>query len=112
MITVREEWKRHLNLGDDFALENVIRPLRIIVFPALQQLRNTLNAYLISAGLLPVDEGAMSNPYDDLIRKVRVTGQSWFSSHDIEEICKREGYWNERVEEPKPVTQLGIRSFS
>lgn len=111
MITVREEWKQHLNLVDDFALENVMRPLRIIVFPALQQLRNTLNAYLISAGLLPVDEGAISNPYDDLIRKVRVTGQSWFSSHDIEEICKREGYWNGRVEKPELVTRLGIRSF-
>jgi hypothetical protein len=112
MTMVREEWKKHLGRLDDLALENVIRPLRIIVFPALQQLRSTLNAFLISAGLLPVDEGTISNPYDELIRKVRATGQSWFSSKDIEEICKREGFWNGRVEKLEPVTRLGIRSFT
>lgn len=113
MSIVREIWKKHLGLSDNYQLECVIRPLRILAgYPPLYQIRNTLNAYLISAGLLPVDEGTVSNPYDDLIRKLRVMGQSWFTWDDIEKICKREGLWRGREENQEKAIRLGIRSFA
>jgi len=113
MGAVREIWKKHLDLSDNYQLECLIRPLRILVgYPPLHQMRNNLNAYLISAGLLPVDEGTVSNPYDDLIRKLRGMGQSWFSKEEIEEICKREGLWRGKEENNEKAIHLGIRSFT
>jgi hypothetical protein len=113
MVMVRETWKKHLDISDNYELECVIRPLRILVgYPPLYQIRNTLNAYLISAGLLPIDEGTVSNPYDDLIRKLRGMGQSWFTCDDIEKICKREGLWKGREENHEKAIHLGIRSFT
>lgn len=113
MRRVKETWKKHLGLSSDKELEDAIRPFRIRVgYPSLQQLRDDINARLILVGLMPVDESAISNPYDDLIRKLRGSGQSWFSRDDIENICKREGFWKGKEENREKVISLGIRSFT
>lgn len=112
MTALRETWMKHLELSENEELEHVIRPLRIVVgFPSLYQTRNMLNAYLISAGLLPVDESAANNPYDDLVRKLRGMGQIWFTREDIERISKREGLWRGREDNREQIIHLGIRSF-
>ena len=113
MKRVRETWKRHLGLSNDDELECVIRPFRIHAsYPSLQQLRDDINLRLSYASLKPVDESAASNPYDELIRKLRGLGQTWFSRDEIEEICRREGLWECKEENPEKAVCLGIRSFT
>ena len=113
MRRVRETWKKHLGLSIDKELEYVIRPFRIRVgYPPLQQLRDDINVRLRSIGLMPVDESAISNPYDDLIRKLRGSGKAWFSKDDIENICKREGLWKGQEDNHDKAIHLGIRSFT
>jgi hypothetical protein len=112
MRRVREAWKTHLELPCDKELEHALRPFRIHVgYPPLQQLRDNVNAHLISAGLTPTDMNTASNPYDDLIRKLRGSGKAWFSRDEIEEICKREKLWRGKEGNGEKVLRLGIRSF-
>jgi hypothetical protein len=113
MNRVKKMWKDHLEILTDDKLRNIIRPLRIHTgYPKLQQLRDDLNTHLLLAGLKPVDVSTVSNPYDDLIKKLRGSGQSWFSRNDIEFFCKQEGLWIGKQENHERTVNLGIRSFT
>lgn len=112
MGKIRTAWRQHLDLGDDEELRNVLRPLRIWSGAGhLQSVRDRLNDKLRLAGLLPIRDEAQSFVYDDLIRKIRATGQSEFTRDQLREICEREGLWCKSPKSIQQATQIGVRSF-
>jgi hypothetical protein len=111
MGKIRTAWRTHLGINTDEELRLVLRPLRIFQGPTLIQLQNTLNDKLRLAGLVPVDDGLLSHPYDELTRKLLQTGRTELMRADIEDICKRERLWvGHRMPEPDAY-RVGIRSF-
>ncbi len=111
MGTVRAAWRRHLALETDEDLRRVLEPIRILTGPTLDELAEKMNLYLRIAGLRPVEQGTIGNPYDDLARKFIAKGRTSFTRQKIEDICRREGLWVGRaIPEPRAV-RLGIRSF-
>lgn len=112
MGRIRQEWRKHLGLADDDALHNVLKPLRIRAnAPSLDQLRLDMNQALLVAGLAPVSDDQQACIYDDLIRKVRQTGQQVFVRSEIEAIAKREGLWCGRQIPSDSGVRVGVRSF-
>lgn len=108
---VRAAWCEHLGLATDEELQTVLRPLRIRQGPTLVELRDTLNDKLHRAGLCPVDENCISNPYDELIRKLLQNEQTEFSRSEIEAVCKRESLWMGQPATKNDAYQVGFRSF-
>jgi SMODS-associated and fused to various effectors sensor domain len=108
---VRMAWREHLGLTTDEQLRLVLCPLRIRQGPSLHKLGEELNTALSNAGLRPVDESHRSHPYDDLTRKLLESGQTSFTSTNIEEICRREHLWIGRSMVSQNAVQVGIRSF-
>ncbi len=97
MGKIRTAWRNHLEIKDDEELEKLLCPLRIRQGKTLEELNQDLNDKLSQTGCLkPVEEGQLSHPYDDLIRKLIQTGKIEFTRSDIEDICKREHLWIEQ----------------
>ncbi len=112
MGEIRAAWRRHLELDDDTDLQRVVRPLRIWANAGdLLAVRERLNDKLSLAGLVPIGGQSRVSPYDDLIRKVRATGQSELTRDQIREICEREGLWCGGEMAPQQAAQVGVRSF-
>lgn len=111
MGRIRAAWRTHLGVTTDPELQIILRPLRIYSGRTLAELRATLNDKLQLAGLIPVREGFLSHPYDELTRKLLQAGQAEFTRADIETICKRENLWKGRsIPEPEAY-RVGMRSF-
>jgi hypothetical protein len=111
MGRVRAAWREDLGITSDEELEIILRPLRILEGRTLAELRDTLNDKLRLAGLRPVVEGAISHPYDELIRKLLQIGRTEFRRDEIEGICKQENLWEGRSMPEPDAYRVGIRSF-
>ena len=108
---IRAAWRSHLSLDTDEDLFTVLRPFRLRQGPTLKELQDGLNARLQGIGLLPIEDGQLINPYDDLARRFIKTGKTEFTRADIQTICNREKLWmTQSIMEPN-VYQIGIRSF-
>ncbi len=79
MGKVREQWKLHLGLGSDEELRRLLNLVRLRKGPTLERLGEDLNTHLRLVGLVPVQQGSVVNPYDDLGRKFIERGQKAFS---------------------------------
>ena len=90
MGRMRAAWRDHLEITTDDELQIILRPLRIIFGDTLERLRETLNDKLRIAGLLPVDDGSLIHPYDELTRKLLQASKAEVTCADIEAICKQE----------------------
>lgn len=112
MGKVRSAWRKHLALGSDEELKEVLRAVRIqCESPTLESVRLNLNNALSGAGLKPVPDEYTHHPYDDLIYKVRQTGKHTFSRAELQAICERDNLWvGKAVSKPK-ATYIGIKSF-
>lgn len=108
---LRSAWRQHLGIQTDEQLQVILRPLRIRQGPTLNDLGNTLNDKLKLAGLVPVEEGCLCHPYDDLVRKLFQSGKTEFTRSDIEAICKREKLWMGYFIPEPDAYRVGIRSF-
>jgi hypothetical protein len=108
---LRAAWRHHLELSSDEELRIVLRPLRIRQGRTLTELQDTLNDKLHRAGLCPVDESCISNPYDELIRKLLQNEQTEFSRSEIEAVCNRENLWMGNTANKISAYQVGFRSF-
>jgi hypothetical protein len=112
MGKARTAWRQHLGLTEDTELFSVLYPLRIQPSAYnLESLRDRLNDKLRLAGLRPIDAQSQACLYDDLIRKVRATGQKEFTRNQIREICEREGLWCGNPVLSEEAVQVGVRSF-
>jgi hypothetical protein len=111
MGKVREQWKDHLGLSEDEELRQLLNLVRLHQGPTLAKLGEDLNLQLRLAGLSPARQGSVTNPYDDLGRKLIQKGIKVFSREDIERICREEGLWVGRTREEPNAVRIGIRSF-
>jgi hypothetical protein len=110
MKQVRAEWRDHIKVSDK-ELADVLRPLRLKRGCSLQELGDILNDKLRWAGLRPVPEGDVTNPYDQIPNKRLQHGQNAYTAAAIERICKDAGLWIGRnIPEPNAY-RVGIRSF-
>ena len=106
----RKEWSDHLDVDED-ELRRILSRLRICASSlALDRLTRTLSDNLASVGLLPIEYGKRSNPYDSLIRRLHAEGRATFTAENIQNICEQEDLWvGTDMEHDTPV--VGIRSF-
>ncbi len=112
MAQIRREWKEHLHLKNDEELERLIKPFRLQVnSPNLEQLGKRVNELLAATGLLPINEGALTNPYRSLIRQLHQRGLNKFSREQLLDHCSREGLCVNNLKAGEDHLNLGIRSF-
>ena len=110
---VRDAWQQHLNLDSIEGLSIVLRPFRLYHgSSALTSIKHFLNLHLELAGLVPLDEATVSNPYDDLIRKLHGQGINSFTRELLMDICKQENLWAGKEPKVEKRQTVGIRSFS
>ncbi len=113
MGKIRTAWRKHLGISNDTELEHILRPLRIWANSGtMEALRQVLNERLAVAGFVPVEATSQSYPYDDLIRKIRATGQKEFTKENIQTICANEGLWCGATRPASMPVQIGLRSFT
>jgi SMODS-associated and fused to various effectors sensor domain len=112
MGKIRSAFKTCLNINTDDELRLILSPFRIQYIPGtLQQLERELNLHLRIAGLRPVPDGCLSNPYDELTRKLLQSELTSFDRSGIEQICKQEGLWVGHTATEPEAHCVGIRSF-
>ena len=113
MGQVRKKWRERLKMKTDDELKRVLLPLRIeSSFGSLEQLGDRLNDRLHRAGLKTVASNQMSNRYDDVIRKIRASGQAEFARDELKAVCVQEELWQGTPEaEQEDAVQVGLRSF-
>lgn len=112
MGRVRAGWREHLGLLSDAELVRVLRPLRIHAESGhLQSVQDRLDDRLRLVGLRPAEGQGRASTYDDLIRKVRATGQSEFTHEQLREICRREGLCSDTQGPIQRAVPIGVRSF-
>lgn len=108
---VRAAWREHLGIQTDEELATILCPLRIRQGYQLDELQRQLNMELRSAGFTPAEEGTLSNPYDDLYRKLLQAGRTSFTRGEIEEVCRENGMWTGASMPETEVYRVGIRTF-
>lgn len=112
MGKIRKAMKEHLSIVTDEELQVVLRPLRILHSKEnTEQLKKTLNLNLCLAGLKPIDEGAIINPYVELIKGLLTRGRNEFTKDDLMKICKEEELWVGQSNQMNTAYSIGIRSF-
>ncbi|SRR6266536_602914 len=111
MGKARVAWREHLAVETDKELLNILRPLRLRQGPTLQELREALNLRLQLAGLVPVEEGNLIHPYDELTRKLLQAGRTSFTRTEIEQVCKWEKLWRGHSVVEHGAYRMGVRSF-
>lgn len=110
---LRKLWREHLSISSDKELIDLLHCIRIQAGERnFQQLKKTLNDSLNSAGLEPIDETKRTDPYPQLIRKLRAEGKSIFDAQSIRAACEKENL----IRSAAPLAtsfgrRLGIRSF-
>jgi hypothetical protein len=109
---MRAAWATRLKVNEEAELKTVLRPLRIVAGPTLQELGERLNDRLQLAGLAPVDPGKLVHPYDDLTRKCLIEHRIIFDRAEAERLCKQADLWvGFSVMEPDAY-RVGIKSFT
>ena len=113
MGKVRDGWCKHLELQKEDDLREILRPLRIIFgYKNSEELLKELNRELYSVGLKPIENGALVNPYSNLIQRLFINGRKMFSREELTQICKNENLWIERNSKAELTKPIGIRSYS
>jgi len=108
----RRTWMEYLKLWDPEELRPILRHFRISPVSDQVSVLSELNVRLRNAGLRPVDQARLANPYSDLIRKLVQRGHHVFDADGLREVLKRE---NLVVGNPLRVGEgltVGIRSFT
>lgn len=108
----QQQLMQHLRMAVEQELLAILRTLRFQQCPSLEAPTRRLNARLRAAGLVPLDAGRLSNPYDELTRRIIRLERRTFSRIDIEQLCKREGLWTGYTLPEEGAIRLGVRSFA
>lgn len=74
MGTLRKLWREHLGLCDDQELLAFIDRMRFHIGPLIDELGHRLSDRFHRVGLKPDQKHLLSNPYDDLVKKLLVNG--------------------------------------
>ena len=106
-----QQWSDHLGIGLA-DLKKVLSRLRLCASSMrLDQLTRLLGDSLSNVGLIPIEHGVRSSPYDSLVERLLSEGRHYFTAEGVKKICEREGLWV--GDEPNDEAPLaGIRSFT
>lgn len=108
---IRLAWLKHLNIPEE-SLRHLILRLRIINGASSKILLENLNMNLYQAGFKPIENGSVSNAYDDLVRKLHQAGRNNFDRDEIQQIAEAEKIWVGKSATDYPAEKtIGIRSF-
>ena len=77
----------------------------------LLEIERELNLRLACFGFVPVTEGSLLHPYEQMVSKLFTSGQNEFRREDIERLCSQEGLWIGRSMPEPDAVRVGIRSF-
>lgn len=105
------QWSDHLEM-DLGELRKVLSRLRLCAPSArLDTLTRLLGDSLSNVGLIPIEHGGRSSPYDSLVERLLSEGKHYFTADDFQNICEREGLWV-GDESTGETPLVGIRSFT
>lgn len=108
---IRFAWLKHLNISEE-VLRHLILRLRIINGASSKILLENLNLHLYQAGFRPIENGSVSNAYDDLVRKLHQEGRNNFERDEMQRIAEAEKIWIGKPAKDYPAEKtIGIRSF-
>jgi SMODS-associated and fused to various effectors sensor domain len=99
---LRAAWREHLGLGDDDALQNLLRHFRILERD-VEQTNRELERELEVAGLVPVQAGSVTHPYVDLIHGHVKLGELEFDAARLRQSLTAAGLWRAAA----PLTEAG-----
>jgi hypothetical protein len=108
---IRKLWRDHLGLHDDEELAAVLRAFRLESGLTLLEIERELNLRLACFGFVPVTEGSLLHPYEQVVSKLFTSGRNEFRREDIERLCGQEGLWIGRSMPEPDALRVGIRSF-
>lgn len=113
MGKVRKLWRDHLKLKTDDDLIEILKPIRIRQNGHnLYQVKRSLSDVLGVAGLCDLDDSRRTDPYPQLVRKLRAEGKSIFDRRFVHDVCTRENLIRVIPSgETATARRIGIRSF-
>lgn len=106
---VREMWRSHLNT-DENQLLSFLKSVRVLVSVQKALLLERVNNELVLAGLYPIENGALINPYYDLARTLIKGRNTRLTREGLLKICKKSNLWNGQPISLKPMKRVGVRS--
>lgn len=107
---IRDAWTDHLGT-DTATFSEFGRRLRLkLNYFGNNDLNSALSDRLFRAGLVPIDSGCLVCPYDDLARKLIVSGSTSFDTASLLSLCNRENLIQNPAA-PRSVRTIGVRSF-
>lgn len=108
---IRKRWRDHLDLPNDEELAAILKTFRLESGLTLPQIEQDLNLRLACYGFVPVTEGSLLHPYEQVVSKLFTSGRNEFRREDIERVCGQEGLWIGRSLPEPDAVRVGIRSF-
>ena len=106
---VKELWRAHLGIANEELLL-FLPSVKIIVSVQKQLLLEYVNKDLLLAGLCPITDYAIINPYYELARSFIKDSRVRLTREDLLATCKRSKLWRGQPLSFGPIKKIGIRS--
>ena len=106
---IKGAWRAHLKVSDDELL-HFLSSVRIIISVQKELLLHCVNNDLTLAGLSPITECALINPYYELARSFIKGNRVRMTRDDLLNICKKSKLWRGQPLNLRPIKKIGIRS--
>ena len=106
---VREKWRSHLN-ADVNQLLSFLKSVRVLVSTQKALLLEHVNNEFVLAGLCPIENDALINPYYELARTLIKGRSTRLKREDLLKMCKKSNLWKGRPLSLRPMKKVGVRS--
>ncbi len=106
---IKGAWRAHLKVSDDELL-HFLSSVRIIISVQKELLLHCVNNDLTLAGLSPITDCALINPYYELARSFIKGNRVRMTRDDLLDICKKSKLWRGQPLNLRPIKKIGIRS--
>lgn len=106
---IKGAWRSHLNISNDELL-HFLSSVRIIISVQKESLLHCVNNDLTLAGLSPITDYKLINPYYELARSFIKDNRVRMTRDDLLDICKKSKLWRGQPINLGPIKKIGIRS--
>lgn len=112
LVHIRKAWMEHLGLTDPDELVCILTPLRFRYGTTLYSMSEQLNVLLAALGLQLINDSGISNPYDELAKKIIGSGETLLDAETLKDLLQRERLLVEELPKTSDSYKtIGIRSF-
>lgn len=112
MGAVRKLWREHLRLQNDEELRAVVSGLRVLEgYRSLDELRKQINLKARLVGLITCSDADSVFRFDELARQLKARHLSTLTRELLEQICREENLFSERIQPVDTFLPIAIRSF-